>query len=130
MNRRELENEQIENWFDLSDLLTYDDIIVLKKDVKKKFDNYQLYNKLKRHIHIKNYAYMVAIEIFFFHFQHKYPSKNIYFLKNNLFDNNSELNNLKYRIIIELPVSIEKSSGIDYGIVNYWIVRNSIIFKN
>ena len=133
VTKKMLEQDYYDTWFNDDDLLSFDDISELKKKSKKDFENYDIKNNLKRHISLKRYAYFISVETSFFYFFYKYKTKNIYYYNNdldNLYKSNPSLNRLKYRTSIEIPDSIKKVSGDDYLLVNYWVFKDIVIFKN
>jgi len=133
ITKKKLEQKQSGDWFNDESLLSFHDITNIKIKLKKEFEDYDNMNNFKKHITLKKYAYFVAIESIFFYLYKKYPSKNVYYYNESLkklYKNKPALDRLKYRKSLPIEKDIERLSGVDYGIVNYWIFKDSIIFKN
>lgn len=133
LSRKELEQRLSKDVFSDEQIVSLEEVTKWKDEAKSKYDDYENINDFKRHIYLKRYSHFVAIELLFFHFIKLYPLKEIFYCIEKLediFNDEPTLDRLRYRKRIELPDSIEKISSVDYGIVNFWVFEDSVIFKN
>jgi len=129
--KKMLEQQLSKNW--ITSLNTFKEISIHKDNLKDEFENYQNLNDIKKLLTLKKYSYYVVTEMCFFHFYKEYPLKEIYYFAgklSKLFDDNPNLDRLKYRKHIKIPKSIEKISVTDYGLITYWVFKDVIVFKN
>jgi signal peptidase I len=133
ITKKMLEQDDYKEWFNENDLSTLEKIQKYKDEIKKEYYNYSNINDLKKHVYMKRYAMLELIENYFFYFIKKYPKKNIYRCNKitaELYVEKPSLERLKYRKEIEVPKEISEISGEHFNIVNYWIFKNAIIFRN
>lgn len=133
ITKKMLEQQEHSEWFLDDSLASFDEMSELKKEYKNKFEDYENLNDFKKHLNLKRYSQLVAIEMIFFHFFKEYPLKNVLYCKDKLkdiYESTPSLDRLKYRKNIKIPEKIQEVSGIEFGVVNFWIFKDSIIFKN
>jgi len=131
ITKKMLEQRQSKDW--LPDVVTFDTVSDHKEHLKDEFETYNDENDFQKLISLKKYAYYVIVELAFFHFYKYYPLKEVYYYKgklSDLFEENPQLDRLKYRKTIDLPKSIKKVSNNDFGLITYWVFKDAIVFKN
>lgn len=125
-------NESYKNWFNKEELEDINEIIE-KKEISIKKLNYYKNNKLKKKIYTNQYVFYSALEIIIYDLSLSFKDKDIYFLSEklqNIYNKKPSLERLKYKKETNISDEIKKISKIDFGIINYWIFKDAIIFKN
>lgn len=128
-----LEDENHDEWFKDEYLMNFDEIKEIKNKLKKEYEDYKEKNELKIKINLKKYSNIILIREIFFYFFKEYPSKNILYCNEKLrkiYLEKPSIERLKYRKKIEIPDKLKELSGNSFGIINFWIFKDVIIFKN
>jgi len=124
-------DETYNDWFDDDSLYSKEIINKLKKEYnyKKEFSS----NKLKNKLFIKDYALFSALDIIFYYLELEFKDKDIYYIKDNysyIYTKNPILKRLRNKKTINLPNKIEEITNIQFGIINYWVFKDAVVFKN
>lgn len=125
-------NESYKNWFNDDELQDIKDIIRHKKEITKKINRYDN-NKLKLKIYKNQYVFYSALEMIIYDLSLSFNNKDIYFISeklSNVYNRKPSLERLKYKKTVKISDDIKKISKIDFGIINYWIFEDAIVFKN
>jgi len=133
MSKKPMEQDSLSIWFNIEDLSTLEDIQNYKDKIKKDFYSYDKINNLKKHMILKRYATAELIENYFYYFIKKYPKKNIYKcnkILDELYVEKPTLERLKYRRHIDVDTNVSKLSSDEFNIVTYWVMKDSIVFRN
>lgn len=127
-----ISKESFKKWFNINDLQDVYDINKLMSFYKKEINDNKN-NSLKSKLNLKKYTYYSALSIIFYNLELEFENKYIFYCTEkyeNIYSEKPSLERLKTKKIIDIPPKIEELSGINFGIFNYWVFDDSIIFKN